>query len=121
MRIITRIKDRISGKAPHGEARSGKWPAVRAEHLKDHPRCAICGGTDKIQVHHKVPFHLDRALETNSLNLISLCESRKLGVNCHLHYGHLGDFKAFNPEVEKDAKEWSSKIMNRPYQRQEGH
>lgn len=29
-----------------------RWKKLRAEILESHPYCSICGGTDKLQVHH---------------------------------------------------------------------
>ena len=47
-------------------------------------------------------------------NLITLCESRKNGVTCHLLFGHLGNYKSINESVETDVKAWNKKIKNRP-------
>jgi 5-methylcytosine-specific restriction endonuclease McrA len=97
-----------------GSKRSGKWPKVRAEHLKNNPTCAVCGGNKHLEVHHKKPFHLNRDLELDPSNLITLCENQNDGVNCHLLFGHLGSFKSFNENVEFDSKSWNSKIKSRP-------
>lgn len=112
--ILKHIIDAAKGKHPLGAARSSHWPTVRKHHLEQHPACAVCGGTEKVEVHHKQPFHLNPALELDPANLITLCEANKGGVNCHLHYGHLGNFKAFNPTVESDAAAWAQKIKTRP-------
>lgn len=114
MGIIKHLIDAAQGKHPLSAKRSSHWPTVRKNHLAEHPTCAVCGGTDKLEVHHKQPFHLNPALELDPANLISLCEANKGGVNCHLHFGHLGNFKAFNPTVEPDAASWNRKIANRP-------
>jgi 5-methylcytosine-specific restriction protein A len=83
--------------------RSPRWPAVAHAHLKAHPACAACGGTDHLQVHHVRPFHLFPKLELDPTNLITLCESGRAGVLCHLHYGHCGDWSASNPGVRDHA------------------
>jgi 5-methylcytosine-specific restriction protein A len=83
--------------------RSRRWPAVEHAHLKAHPDCAACGGTDHLEVHHVLPFHLFPRLELAPTNLITLCESGRAGVLCHLHYGHCGDWAAFNPLVRRHA------------------
>jgi hypothetical protein len=114
MSIVTHLIDAAQGKHPLTARRSGSWPRVRAEHLKAHPACAVCGGTDKLEVHHKRPFHLQPELELDSANLITLCEANKDGVNCHLFVGHLGCFKAFNPAVDDDAAAWEQKLKARP-------
>jgi len=97
-----------------GSKRSGKWPSVRKKFLLTHPTCAVCGGKAKLEVHHKEPFHLNPELELDPTNFIVLCENDKNGVNCHLLFGHLGNFKSLNLKVEEDAKEWLDKIKNRP-------
>jgi 5-methylcytosine-specific restriction enzyme A len=112
MKLLTHIKDRLSGKIPKGAKRSDKWPSVRKAHLQKYPRCQGCGETEKLQVHHKKPFHLHPELELDPSNLITLCEAP--GRDCHLHLGHLLSFKSFNPEVENDTKAWYNKVLGRP-------
>jgi hypothetical protein len=112
--LIKHIQDVIAGKTPLGKKRSGHWPTVRKEHLEKNPTCAVCGGKEHLEVHHIRPFHLHPDLELNPDNFITLCESKKNGVNCHLLFGHLGSFKSFNADVNKDSTEWIQKILNRP-------
>ena len=69
---------------------------------------------DNLEVHHIKPFHLNPALELDPINLATLCESKKDGVNCHLWFGHLGNFKSFNVDVIADALFWFNKLKNRP-------
>lgn len=108
------LKDRFQGKnlGEDGKAkrRSGKWRKVRKAHLKKYPRCAVCGSTKKIEVHHQIPFSIDPELELDELNLITLCENKRYGLNCHLLIGHLGSYRRFNPTVEVDAVTWKRKI-----------
>jgi 5-methylcytosine-specific restriction protein A len=103
--LLTRAGIRPAPLADHSPAgsapRSPHWPACRKAHLAAHPTCAACGGTTHLQVHHKKPFHLHPELELDPANLITLCESP--GVDHHLHVGHLGDWKGFNPNVDRDA------------------
>ena len=108
------IQHRPEHKVPPGAARSGKWRSVRAAHLKKHPRCALCGGKKKLEAHHCLPFHLDPSLELDPNNLITLCEEKKDGANCHLLCGHLGSFHSFNKDVREDARTWNIKLMHRP-------
>jgi 5-methylcytosine-specific restriction protein A len=110
--ILKRIKDAIQGKAPLKTKRSSKWPAVRKNHLAKHPCCAVCGGTEKVEVHHIIPFHQDPSLELEPTNLISLCESKSFGIVCHLLIGHLGNYRKSNPFVTEDAKIWNEKLQN---------
>ena len=108
------IKDLAQGKARLGQKRSTKWVSVRKEFLKTNNRCAVCGGTKKLEVHHKQPFHKHPELELDKDNLIPLCESKSNGVTCHLLFGHLGNYRSINKNVEIDVKNWNNKIKNRP-------
>jgi 5-methylcytosine-specific restriction protein A len=97
---------------PHLTKRSSQWPRVRRQFLKDYPRCAACGARKRLNVHHVVPFHINPALELVPDNLITLCEG---GGNCHLIHGHLKDWKAYNPEVRRDAAYYLAKVTARRY------
>lgn len=108
--VIKRIKDAIEGKAPLTKKRSSKWPTVRKNHLKRHCCCEVCGTRKNLEVHHIVPFHTNPELELHSSNLITLCECKSFGVNCHLFFGHLGDYKSINPNVVKDVEMWREKL-----------
>ena len=114
MELIKHVIDVSKGKHPLNSVRSSHWVATRRKHLQVHPTCSLCGGSDKIEVHHIRPFHLNPELELDPNNLITLCESGKGGVNCHLHLGHLGNFKSYNTTVMEDADKWCLKISNRP-------
>ena len=94
-----------------GVPRSSKWPKVRKEHLRLHPNCAICGRIESVVPHHIKPFAKFRELELDLNNLVSLCESA--GMNCHITFGHLGDFRFFNPHVLVDIETWRKKIIER--------
>ena len=103
----------------HGETlgsamgRSPLWPKARADYLKLHPVCEITGSTKKLIIHHKKPFHLYPELELNPTNFIALSED-VFGSNIHLVFGHLGNYKKFNPDIEKDAAIWKQKLSTRP-------
>ena len=101
-----------SPKIPKGKRRSPKWRAVRAKFLKG-KHCAVCGGSKKLEAHHKMPFHLDPSLELDPTNLIALCEGARQ-INCHLFVGHLGSFQSYNPSVHADAVQWRIKVAERP-------
>jgi 5-methylcytosine-specific restriction protein A len=94
---------------PLEHLRSSHWPKVRAEYLEQHPTCEVCGATEKLNVHHILPFHLHPQLELDPDNLITLCEDEAY-VNCHLFVGHLANFRGYNPDVVKDAAEWNAKL-----------
>lgn len=104
--------DLFRGDREFGATRSPLWRYVRAQHLKRNPTCAVCGGTEKLEVHHIRPFHINPELELNPNNLITLCESKKKGVTCHQFFGHLGDYRKVNLDVEVDAKVWNAKLRN---------
>jgi predicted TIM-barrel fold metal-dependent hydrolase len=110
----TRVQSNDSDKVPSGSKRSNHWPIARKQHLKNNPDCAVCGGNTKIEVHHIRPFHLHPDLELDPNNLITLCENGKDGVNCHLLFGHLGNFKSFNVNVISQSAEWKKQIEDRP-------
>lgn len=114
----------------HGKpvtARSSKWPTVAAGHLKREPVCQVCGGQKGLNVHHKKPFHLFPELELADgsgiycqvrdakgrfvNNLLTLCNNKR----CHLTFGHGGDFKAYNPDVEADVRRARAMIQQRKY------
>jgi len=82
------------------EKRSSKWPKVEKDFLSKHPVCEACGSNKKLNVHHKKPYHLHPELELDENNLITLCMEKE----CHLLIGHLDDFKAYNPNVERDVE-----------------
>jgi 5-methylcytosine-specific restriction endonuclease McrA len=94
--------------------RSPKWAKVRKDFLKLNPTCAVCGGSLKLEVHHIKVFHLFPELELEPNNLITLCENGKMGVNCHLSFGHLGSYKSYNETIKSDAKKWNGRFKNRP-------
>lgn len=90
------ILAKLAGEPP----RSDKWPTVEHAFRARNPNCAACNGTEKINVHHKKPFHLHPELELEPSNLITLCMGED---ECHIRIGHGDDFKAYNPNVVIDA------------------
>lgn len=111
--MIKHIKDIVQGKAEIKDRRSSKWQSLRKEYLKNQPICAACGGSKSLEVHHIKPFNKNPEFELDKNNLITLCESKNNGVNCHLLFGHLGNYKTINANVIEDARIWNSKIKNR--------
>jgi hypothetical protein len=115
MSMLTTLGDIYRGKSDLlSPARSSKWPAVRAEYLKTYGKCAVCNGTKKLEVHHKLPYHVHPELELDPSNFITLCEAGTYGINCHLLVGHLGHYKSINRNVDIDASEWNTKLSGRP-------
>lgn len=91
-----------------GASRSGLWPHVRDQFLKDNPTCSVCNTTKDLAVHHQVPFSRDKSLELNVNNLITLCTVH------HFWQGHLGSWRSFNSNVVIDARILHDKIKTRP-------
>lgn len=112
--MFSALIDKIKGKVPAGMKRNPQWPRIRKQHLIAYPRCEACGGKDDLEIHHIQPFHLNPNRELSFTNLITLCESKKNGVNCHLFFGHLGNFRSYNEFVAPDCVKWKYKITTRP-------
>jgi len=111
--VLKAIKDRLQGKASKGQRRSSKWRKVRKEHLAKKDECYICKSKNKLEVHHIVPFHIAPDLELEPSNLITLCENKKYGLNCHLLVGHLGNYRRINLNCEVDAMTWKIKLRKK--------
>jgi len=94
--------------------RSGSWTKVRNDFIKLHPACMVCGITKYLEVHHCIPVHLDKDLELCPHNLITLCEGP---CNCHFVWGHLLNWKSYNPSIREDARIFAEKILRRPFGR----
>ena len=114
MGIINYILDKWRGNLL-GASRSNKWPTIRKQYLKQHPRCAVCGKVGILlrlnSVHHKRPFNAFPELELEPQNLATLCESK--GMSCHITFGHLGNFRFYNPNVNEDIRIWKEKVKQR--------
>jgi 5-methylcytosine-specific restriction enzyme A len=91
-------------------SRSPGWKRVRQTHIATHNYCAACGSKKDLEVHHIVPVHLDASLELDTSNLITLCSK-----SCHLLFGHLMDYRSWNPNVVQDCSTMFQKISVRPY------
>ena len=91
------------------EPRSGQWPTVRKHYLDAHGECAACGDKKDLEVHHVKDFRLYPSKELDEGNLITLCREH------HLVFGHLGDFKSFNPCVVQDCARYRAEHDARPY------
>jgi 5-methylcytosine-specific restriction protein A len=86
--------------------RSTHWPEVERKFLSEHPVCEVCGTKNKLNVHHKKPFHLFPELELDPTNLITLCMEKE----CHILIGHGDNFKDYNPNVEEDVAKLKQNI-----------
>ena len=111
--MIDFIKDKLLGKVPKGTKRSSLWRECRNRYIRRFPKCAACGGTKKLEVHHIVPFHQDPSIELDHTNLITLCRRKKYGISCHILIGHKGTWKDINPGVRGMAKDINVYLKDR--------
>lgn len=91
--------------------RSPLWKKARLVHLESNGRCLACGGRVSLEVHHLMPYHLAPDLELDPNNLITLCESSS---RCHWVFGHLLNWRSYNPNARADAMAFFNKVKNRP-------
>lgn len=91
-----------------GIARDPKWSYVRDQFLKANPTCAVCETMGNLDVHHKVPVHIDFKQELEPSNLITLCRPH------HFTFGHLDNWSSWNTNVVEDAQALKEKIKCRP-------
>lgn len=112
MKLVKHLIDATKGKHPLKAKRSPEWPRVERAYKRAHPACEICGYDKHVQVHHKQPFHLRPDLELDPDNLISLCEPPGRSMKCHLIFGHVGNFRLFNPAIGQDAPYWRHKLAD---------
>lgn len=110
--ILSAQQEILENRATLECPRSSHWPHVRDMHLTEHPLCEVCHGNKSLNVHHIKPYHLFPKLELAGSNLITLCEAETHGVNCHLWFGHLGNFKQINPSVVADTLRWFEKFKS---------
>ena len=89
--------------------RSPEWKEVRKLHLDYQHECQACKKKSNLEVHHIVPVHINRTLELEPSNLLTLCD------RCHLVFGHLSDYKSWNENVIEDCSVYLNKVQNRPY------
>jgi hypothetical protein len=89
--------------------RSSKWPKIRKQHLQQNPKCAACGRSKSVEVHHIEPVHLNPDRELDPSNLITLCSDP-----CHIVFGHFMDYKSWNINVVEDCSVYYSKYILKP-------
>lgn len=114
---ITQLFSNLKQKLDYYQVTRGRneeWSRVRNEFIQENGAfCQVCLKTTKLNVHHIIPFHIDPTLELDKSNLIVLCTND--AVNCHYLYGHLLDWKSYNPTCRDDVQIWQQKIKNRQY------
>lgn len=85
------------------EKRSPHWASDRRNHLIKEGECQWCGSKKDLEVHHIKPFCDNPELERDPKNLITLCQG--VGRQCHLKFGHLGNFKFSHLTIREDCDE----------------
>lgn len=93
--------------APPAEGRSPHWRKLAHDTVEAHPFCVVCNTKGGLQVHHIRPFHLHPELELTPSNLVVLCQPH------HFLFGHLCDWKKWNPSVMADVVIWAGKVARR--------
>ena len=91
-----------------GEPRSSKWEKTRSDFVAEHNQCSCCKTKKVLQVHHIEPFHNHPEKELDVNNLITLCAT------CHFVFGHLKNWRSYNPNVLEDVKVFRKKMEDRP-------
>lgn len=99
---------------PPQRVQSRRWRSIAARHLREYPACAACGSTSRVRPHHVIPVSVDPSRQYDHSNLLSLCESYTHGVNCHLFFGHGGQWDTYNPNAIADAFSWRAARTIRP-------
>ena len=108
--LLRHLADKAAGRIPlDAPRRSSQWPKVERAFLVENPCCKVCDSRKYLNVHHIFPYHLFPEKELITTNLITLCRAH------HELFGHLDDWKAYNPTVQEDSELWNKKIKERKY------
>ena len=71
---------------------------IKVELLKKvNYKCESCFGTDKLKIHHKIPYNISQEAVEDIDNLIIFCNK------CHFEVGHLKNWKSFNVALIQDS------------------
>jgi 5-methylcytosine-specific restriction protein A len=101
--------DRAISSQPKEHLRSSKWDNVRKSHLKEESCCAVCGTEKDLEIHHILAFEYYPELELEDSNLITLCR------HDHFVWGHLCDWKSYNPKIREQIETYKGRVKNRPF------
>jgi hypothetical protein len=88
--------------------RSKGWKKTRKKFIKKNNICSCCGTKRKLEVHHIVPVHINKELELEVTNLVTLCR------RCHFLIGHFCNWRSYNKYVLIDCMNFYNKIKTRP-------
>lgn len=107
--LFWQTNDLLGGKPP--VKRSPQWSKLRKDYLEDFNTCAVCGKKSSflkpLELHHKVPYHIDPSRELDHSNLICLCRP------CHYMFGHCFlNWKCYNRNIKEDSIIVNSIIKN---------
>ena len=102
-----------------GIPRSSHWMTARkmfldleVNKIKVNQFCSVCGKKGSIlkpiELHHIIPFSIDKIKELEFSNLISVCKEH------HFFVAHLNSWRSYNLDIERDAAYFLNKIKNRP-------
>lgn len=79
--------------------RSKDWPRVSKAWLAKNNKCAMCGVSTFLEVHHKLPFHLFPEFELDERNFMTLCMYPQHF--CHFVFGHHWNWKYYNRAIDQ--------------------
>jgi len=82
-------------------ARDSKWRSFRKVQLVN-KKCAICDGTEGLELHHKKSFHDSPELELDPDNVMVLCDNHPR--NCHFIFGHLMNWRFINDDIDNTVE-----------------
>lgn len=113
MELFNRLLGRLDHVPPKPRIqRSPHWNDMRDEFIKENgSKCAACGKTTNLEVHHIIPVHKDQTRELDKSNLIVLCENKS--IFCHFVVGHSFSWRAYNPHVIEDSERLHERIHTR--------
>ncbi len=92
------------------EGRSPGWTKLRNQFVKANPFCIVCHVRDDLDVHHRVPFHVDRTLELVWDNLRTMCRK------CHWVWGHFADphWLLYNLNLDQQVEQFHQNAIIAP-------
>ena len=74
------------------------WNKLKQKYLQENPKCEWCG-QDADTVHHIIPVHVNRDLEMEESNLMSLCDNRTR--KCHFIVAHYCHWVKYNDKIKE--------------------
>ena len=112
-RHLYRLADHYFREATKGI--SPYWDECRNDFLIEHPKCAACGTTRHLAVHHVKPIDNDVTRESDWTNLMTLCAED------HFRLGHGKDWSARVPDIREIVVELNIQPALRPLLEEKAH